>query len=80
MNPAPRQLLTDEHEAFRRTAGRSSSGRSCPHHEQWENDGQVSREVWRGRGAGPALLRRRRGVRRPGRRRTSATTWCSPRR
>jgi alkylation response protein AidB-like acyl-CoA dehydrogenase len=44
---APRDLLTEEHEAFRRTA-RTFFERSCvPHQEEWEAAGVVSREVWR---------------------------------
>ena len=41
-----RELLTDEHEAFRRTVRAFIEREVSPHHEQWEADGQVSREVW----------------------------------
>ena len=41
-----RDLLTDEHEAFRRTVRAFIEREVSPHHEQWEADGQVSREVW----------------------------------
>jgi acyl-CoA dehydrogenase len=41
-----RPLLDDEHEAFRRTVRAFIDKEVTPHHEQWERDGQVSREVW----------------------------------
>ena len=41
-----RPILTDEHEAFRRTVRAFLDKEVVPHHEQWEADGQVSREVW----------------------------------
>ena len=44
MNARP--LLTDEHEAFRRTCRAFVEREIAPHHAQWEADGQVSREVW----------------------------------
>src|SRR3954469_23269385 len=50
-----RPLLDDEHEAFRRTARAFPDKEVVPHHEQWEKDGQVSREVWR-RAGGHGLL------------------------
>ncbi len=46
-----RALLTDEHEAFRRTVRAFIEREVTPHHEQWEADGQVSREVWTRAGA-----------------------------
>jgi alkylation response protein AidB-like acyl-CoA dehydrogenase len=42
----PRPLLEDDHEAFRRTVRSFVEREVTPHHEQWEADGQVSREVW----------------------------------
>ncbi len=42
-----RPLMEPEHEAFRRTVAEFVSREVAPHHEQWEADGQVSREVWR---------------------------------
>jgi alkylation response protein AidB-like acyl-CoA dehydrogenase len=42
-----RPLLEEEHEAFRRTVRSFVEREIAPHHEQWEADGQVSREVWR---------------------------------
>jgi alkylation response protein AidB-like acyl-CoA dehydrogenase len=41
-----RPLLEDEHESFRQTARAFIEKEVKPHHEQWEADGQVSREVW----------------------------------
>jgi alkylation response protein AidB-like acyl-CoA dehydrogenase len=41
-----RPLLEAEHEAFRRTVREFVEREVTPHHEQWEADGQVSREVW----------------------------------
>ena len=35
-----------EHEDFRRTVAAFLQKEAVPHHEQWEKDGQVSREVW----------------------------------
>jgi alkylation response protein AidB-like acyl-CoA dehydrogenase len=46
-----RPLLEEEHEAFRRTARAFIEKEVVPHHEQWEQDGQVSREVWTRAGA-----------------------------
>jgi alkylation response protein AidB-like acyl-CoA dehydrogenase len=46
-----RPLLEPEHEAFRRTARAFIEREVVPHHEQWEADGQVSREVWTKAGA-----------------------------
>ena len=74
-----RPLLEEEHESFRQTVRSFIEKEVKPHHEQWEADGQVSREVWTKAGAqgllcfdvdepygGPDC-------------RTSATTWCSRR-
>ena len=41
-----RPLLAEEHEAFRRTCRAFVEKEIVPHHQQWEADGQVSREVW----------------------------------
>jgi alkylation response protein AidB-like acyl-CoA dehydrogenase len=41
-----RELLAEEHEAFRRTVRSFLEREVVPHHAQWEADGQVSREVW----------------------------------
>lgn len=42
-----RELLDAEHESFRDSARTFFEREVIPHHEQWEADGQVSREVWR---------------------------------
>jgi alkylation response protein AidB-like acyl-CoA dehydrogenase len=41
-----RPLLDPEHEAFRSTVRQFVEREVTPHHEQWEADGQVGREVW----------------------------------
>jgi alkylation response protein AidB-like acyl-CoA dehydrogenase len=46
MTGAVRPLLEEEHESFRQTARAFIEKEVKPHHEQWEADGQVSREVW----------------------------------
>ena len=77
----PTSIYEQEHEDFRRTARSFLEKEVIPFHEQWEKDGQVDREVWRKAGATrAALLRRRRGSTAAPGSRTSATTWCSPRR
>jgi alkylation response protein AidB-like acyl-CoA dehydrogenase len=43
---APRDLFTDEHEAFRRTVRTFLEREAVPHQEEWQRDGLVSREVW----------------------------------
>jgi alkylation response protein AidB-like acyl-CoA dehydrogenase len=48
---ADRPLLEAEHEAFRRTVRAFVEKEVAPHHEQWERDGEVSREVWTRAGA-----------------------------
>jgi alkylation response protein AidB-like acyl-CoA dehydrogenase len=46
MQPIPRTLFADEHDQFR-TAFRSWLDHEVvPHHEQWETDGIVPRELW----------------------------------
>ena len=44
-------ILEQEHEDFRSTARAFLAREVVPFHEQWERDGQVSREVWRQAGA-----------------------------
>jgi alkylation response protein AidB-like acyl-CoA dehydrogenase len=45
-----RTIFTEDHEQFRATA-RTYFERECaPHAEQWEREGQVSREAWRAAG------------------------------
>src|SRR5690348_13762281 len=41
-----REIFTDEHEAFRRSVRTFLEREVVPHHEQWERDGQVPRELW----------------------------------
>ena len=47
----PRDLFEPEHEIFRDSVRRFVAEEIAPQHEQWEKDGQVSREVWRKAGA-----------------------------
>ena len=47
----PTSIYDQEHEDFRRTARAFLEREVVPHHEQWEKDGQVSREVWTKAGA-----------------------------
>jgi alkylation response protein AidB-like acyl-CoA dehydrogenase len=46
----PRDLFTEDHEAFRESVRTFIDREVAPHHEQWEDDGVVSREVWRAAG------------------------------
>ncbi len=46
-----REIFTEEQEAFRRTVRAFIDREITPHHEQWEKDGVVSRDVWRAAGA-----------------------------
>jgi alkylation response protein AidB-like acyl-CoA dehydrogenase len=41
-----RDIFTGEHEAFRDMVRTFIAKEIAPHHEQWERDGMVSREVW----------------------------------
>lgn len=43
----PRTVFSVEHEMFRDAFRRFLEGEALPHNEQWEEEGQVSREVWR---------------------------------
>ncbi len=45
--PERPSVLEQEHEDFRRTARAFLEREVVPHHERWQHDGQVSREVWR---------------------------------
>ncbi len=51
----PRTLFSEEHEMFRDTVRKFYEKEVIPHHEQWEEDGQVSREVWHKAGAAGLL-------------------------
>lgn len=41
-----REIFTEEHEAFRDMVRSFIAKEVTPHHEQWERDGVVSRDVW----------------------------------
>ena len=41
-----REIFTEEHEAFRDMVRSFIAKEIAPHHEQWEKDEIVSREVW----------------------------------
>ncbi|MGH3362525.1 MAG: acyl-CoA dehydrogenase family protein, partial [Nocardioides sp.] len=44
--PTRPSIYEQEHEDFRATVRSFMEKEVAPHHEQWEKDGQVSREVW----------------------------------
>jgi alkylation response protein AidB-like acyl-CoA dehydrogenase len=44
--PEKPSIYETEHEDFRATARAFMAKEVVPHHDQWEKDGQVSREVW----------------------------------
>ncbi|MDQ4119497.1 MAG: acyl-CoA dehydrogenase family protein [Actinomycetota bacterium] len=46
----PRELFTADHEAFRESVHTFVQREVAPYHEQWEQDGVVSREVWKAAG------------------------------
>jgi alkylation response protein AidB-like acyl-CoA dehydrogenase len=46
-----RTLFAPEHEQFRQSVRRFMQKEIAPHYDQWEQDGCVSREVWRRAGA-----------------------------
>jgi alkylation response protein AidB-like acyl-CoA dehydrogenase len=46
-----RAIFEPEHEAFRETVATFLDKEAVPHHEQWEKDGIVDREVWEKAGA-----------------------------
>jgi alkylation response protein AidB-like acyl-CoA dehydrogenase len=46
----PRELFTADHEAFRESVHTFVQREVAPYHEQWEEDGVVSREVWKAAG------------------------------
>ncbi|WP_327180842.1 acyl-CoA dehydrogenase family protein [Streptomyces sp. NBC_01334] len=45
-----RDLYTTEHEAFRETVRTFLAKEVLPHHDRWEREGVVSRDVWRAAG------------------------------
>ena len=42
----PRTIYSEEHEVFRQSVRHFCETEIAPHHDQWERDGVVSREVW----------------------------------
>jgi alkylation response protein AidB-like acyl-CoA dehydrogenase len=46
-----RDIFTEEHEAFRELVARFVADEIVPHHDQWERDGMVPRELWTKAGA-----------------------------
>jgi alkylation response protein AidB-like acyl-CoA dehydrogenase len=47
----PRTLFTEEHDMLRASARRFMEAEVAPHHERWEEQGYVDREVWSRAGA-----------------------------
>jgi acyl-CoA dehydrogenase len=43
----PRTVYSSDHEEFRNAFRKFLEREAIPYHDQWEEDGQVSREVWR---------------------------------
>ncbi|BFZ22245.1 hypothetical protein BsWGS_25284 [Bradybaena similaris] len=41
-----RRIFSEDHDIFRQSARRFMQEEVIPNHDKWENDGQVSREVW----------------------------------
>lgn len=50
-----RRIFTPEHEMFRDAVRRFVETELVPHHEQWEEDGMISREAWLKAGAAGML-------------------------
>ncbi|XP_068165147.1 long-chain specific acyl-CoA dehydrogenase, mitochondrial isoform X2 [Antennarius striatus] len=46
MDIGTRRIFTEDHDLFRQTARRFFQDEVIPYHQQWEKEGQVSREVW----------------------------------
>ncbi len=42
-----RDIFTEEHEQFREVVRRFAEQEIAPHHEQWEQEGMVPRELWK---------------------------------
>ncbi|CAB3846311.1 Acyl-CoA dehydrogenase [Achromobacter anxifer] len=51
-----RKLFSADHELFRDTVARFIADEITPHHQQWEHEGMVPRELWRKAGAAGILL------------------------
>lgn len=43
----PRTVFSDEHNMFRESFRKFLEREAAPHNDEWEKDGQVSRELWR---------------------------------
>jgi alkylation response protein AidB-like acyl-CoA dehydrogenase len=41
------EFFNEDHRMFRESVRKFVEAEVTPHHEQWEKDGMVSREVWR---------------------------------
>jgi alkylation response protein AidB-like acyl-CoA dehydrogenase len=54
--PIPRTVFGEEHEIFRKSVKGFIEREIAPHHDQWEKDGIVPREVWRKAGEAGLLL------------------------
>ena len=46
----PRTLFSEEHEIFRDATKRFVEAEIIPHHKEWEENGIVSRDLWRAAG------------------------------
>lgn len=46
----PRTLFSEDHDVFRQSVRRFVDTEITPHHDRWERDGIVSRDVWRAAG------------------------------
>ena len=47
----PRTLYSEEHEIFRASVRKFLEQECAPHHERWEEEGNVDREIWNKAGA-----------------------------
>ncbi|MFM7786395.1 MAG: acyl-CoA dehydrogenase family protein [Gammaproteobacteria bacterium] len=47
----PRTLFSDEHEIFRASVRKFLENECAPHHERWEEQGHIDREIWNKAGA-----------------------------
>ncbi|HEX5958443.1 MAG TPA: acyl-CoA dehydrogenase family protein, partial [Hyphomicrobiaceae bacterium] len=54
--PIPSKIYREEHELFRKTVAGFIEREIAPNYERWEDEGQVSREVWRKAGEAGLLL------------------------
>jgi acyl-CoA dehydrogenase len=51
----PRTLFSPEHEQFRDSVRRFIEKEITPHHERWEDQGMVDRDIWTKAGAAGML-------------------------